>query len=45
MRNNPNQDLVNINAYTHFGKRFLFCSQDIERKRNSEQNSDTNQGQ
>ena len=41
--NNPNLDRVNINAYAKFGE-LLFCSQDIERKRNFEQNSDINQG-
>ena len=41
--NNPNLDLVNIKAYAKFGE-LLFCSQDIERKRNFEQNSDINQG-
>ena len=38
--NNPNLDLVNINAYTKFGKIVCICSQDIERKRES----DINQG-
>ena len=44
--NNPNLDPVNINAYTKFGKILSFCPQDtcIERKRNSEENSDINQG-
>ena len=42
--NNPNLDLVNINAYAKFGE-LLFCSQDNERKRNFERNSDINQGQ
>ena len=37
---NPNQDLVNINAYAKFGQILSICSQDIERK----QNSDLNQG-
>ena len=40
MCNNPNLDLVNINAYTKFCKILSFCSQDIEQKRNS----DINQG-
>ena len=40
MQNNPNIDLVNINAYTKFGKIQSICSQDIEQK----QNSDINQG-
>ena len=38
--NNPNQYLVNINAYTKFGKLLSICSQDIDRK----QKSDINQG-
>ena len=38
MCNNPYLDLVNINAYTKFGKILLFCSQDIELKQNSEWN-------
>ena len=38
--NNPNLDLVNMNAYIKFGEILLICSQDIERKRNS----DANQG-
>ena len=41
MGENLNQDLVNINAYTEFGKILSICSQDIERKRKS----DINQGQ
>ena len=32
MCNTPNQDLVNINAYTKLGKILSICSQDIERK-------------
>ena len=32
MRNNPNIDLVNINAYAKFGQNPSICSQDIERK-------------
>ena len=35
MRNNPNLDLVNINAYAKFGQIRSICSQDIEQKRNS----------
>ena len=35
MCNNPNIDLVNINAYIKFGEIMSVCSQDIERKRNS----------
>ena len=38
--NNANLDLVNINAYAKFGQIPSICSQDIERKRNS----DLNQG-
>ena len=30
MLEKPNLDLVNINAYTKFGKILSFCSQDIE---------------
>ena len=33
-RKNPNLDLVNINAYTTFGKILSICSQNIERKQN-----------
>ena len=40
MCNNPNLDIVNINSYTKFGKVISFHSQDNERKRNSERNSD-----
>ena len=39
-RNNPNVDLVNINAHVKFGHIPSIFSQDIERK----QNSDINQG-
>ena len=45
MCNNPNQNLSNINAYTKFGKILSICSQDIEWKQNSEQNSDVSHGQ
>ena len=38
--NNPNLDLVNINALTKFGQNLSVCSKDIELKRNS----DINQG-
>ena len=38
--NNPNIDIVNINAYTKFGKILSFSSQDIERKRNSDINQE-----
>ena len=34
MCNNPNIDLVNINAYTKFAEILSKFSQDIERKRN-----------
>ena len=44
MGNNPNWDLVNLNAYIKFGEILSICSQDMERKRNSEQNSDISQG-
>ena len=30
---NPNVDLVNMNAYIKFGELMTICSQDIERKR------------
>ena len=35
MTNNPKLDLVNINAYINFTKTLSFCSEEIERKRNS----------
>ena len=35
---NSNLDLVNINAYTQFCKILSICSQDIERKGNSDIN-------
>ena len=38
--NNPNLDLVKINAYTKFDEIMSICSKDIEQKRNS----DINQG-
>ena len=38
--NNPNLDLVNINAYIQFGEILCIFSQDIEQK----QNSDVDQG-
>ena len=34
MCNNPNIDLVNMNAYIKFGEILSSCSQDIERQRN-----------
>ena len=37
---NPNLDLVNMNPYIKFGEILVICSQDNERKLNS----DTNQG-
>ena len=36
--NNPNLDLVNINAYTKFSQNLSICYKDIERKRNSNVN-------
>ena len=39
--NNPKLDLVNDDVHTKFGWILSICSQDIERKRNS----DINQGQ
>ena len=39
--NNPNKDHVNINVHTKLGQILSICSQDIERKRNS----DSYQGQ
>ena len=38
--NNPKLDLVNVDVHTKFGRILSMCSQDIERKRNS----DVNQG-
>ena len=35
--NNPNLDLVNINAYKKYGQILSISSQDIERKQNSDQ--------
>ena len=32
--NNPELDLVNMNAYIKFGEKMSVSSQDIERKRN-----------
>ena len=34
MRNNPNVDIVNVNAYSKFGKLLSIYSQDTERKQN-----------
>ena len=42
MRNNPNVDIVNINAYLKFGKLLLIYSQDIERKHNYDGRNDGN---
>ena len=36
--NNPNLDLVNMNAYIKIGEILSICSQDIKRKRNSDVN-------
>ena len=36
--NNPNLEIVNINAYTKFGEILSICSPDIEWKRNSDKN-------
>ena len=36
--NNPKLDLVNDDAHTKFGRILSICSQDIERKRNSDVN-------
>ena len=33
---NPKLDLVNMNAYIKFGQNLSICSQDIERKQNSD---------
>ena len=44
MRNNPNLDLVNMYAYIKFDEILSICCQDIERKGNSERNSDISQG-
>ena len=38
--NNPKLDLVNVDVHTKFSRILSICSQDIERK----QNSDVNQG-
>ena len=40
MGNNPKLDLVNVDVHTKFGQILSICSQDFERKRNS----DVNQG-
>ena len=36
--NNPNLDLVNMNAYIKFSEILSICFKDIERKQNSEIN-------
>ena len=36
--NNPNLDLLNMNAYIKLGEILTTCSQDIERKQNSDIN-------
>ena len=36
--NNPKLDVVNVDAYTKFVQILSICSQDIERKRNSDVN-------
>ena len=36
--NNPKLDLVNVDVHTKFGQILSICSQNIERKRNSEVN-------
>ena len=41
--NDPNIDLVTINAYIKFGEILSICSQDIERKQNSGVNQDQGQ--
>ena len=40
MGNKPKLDLVNVDVHTKFGQILSICSQDFERKRNS----DVNQG-
>ena len=44
MCNNHNLDPIKMNAYIKFGEILSLCSQDIERNRNNEQNSDISQG-
>ena len=41
MGNNPKLDLVNVDVHTKFGKILSICSQDIERKRNSDVNQNS----
>ena len=38
---NPKLDLVNINPYIRFGKILSICSQDTERKQNSDVNKES----
>ena len=40
MYNNPNIDLININAYTKFSEILSICSQDIEWKLNYDERND-----
>ena len=40
MYNNPNIDLININAYTKFSEILSICSQDIEWKWNYDERND-----
>ena len=40
MCNNPNLDLVSLNAHTKIGKILSICSQDIEQKQNYDQQND-----
>ena len=42
--NNPKLDLVNVDVHTKFGQILSFCSQDIERKRNSSINEGPSKG-
>ena len=44
MCNNPNVDLVNMNAYIKFGEILSICSQDIEQKQNLGINQGHNSG-
>ena len=44
MCNNPNLDLINMNAYIKFSENRSICSKDIERKQNSGVNQDHNSG-
>ena len=42
--NNPKLDLVNDDVHTKFGRILSICSQDIERKRNSDVNIGPSKG-